>query len=221
MNNSAKGTARRDLALAIVGNKDAFDRLWARLHPQIRSSIGAMPAAGRDGSLLQPTAVAHSIHRLQAERLRDRGQPFKRSDLDYACRRERLDTAAVISGGAAMSDEQADRVFSCLVRNEARTYLADKRRRQRTAQPLDAAPERAAPDGTVLLSLFIDLRAQLEARLAQDSVDLVVLEAVELDVVYGLDPADVASQLGVSEPEARRLVVLGRGLLAAQASAPR
>lgn len=199
-----------DLRLAMSGDKDALDRLWSRAHPLLTPKIAGLRSAGRAGSMLQATAVAHSVYRLQAERREKRGAAFKRSDLAYAFGAEKIDWERFAAGAVEVAAETVDRIFSRIVRSEARTYLADKRRRQRRLQALDTAPEVSKSDDRhVMLSEFIDFAEQLEAR------DVAVLEAVELDIVYQMDPDDIALQLGVDVEHATELARRGRVLLEA------
>src|SRR5687767_6592224 len=121
-----------ELLRRVVRDRDrsALALLWDRLHPKIRAEVAKLPSAGRPGSTLQPTAVAHSVYRLQKTRV----GVLKDSDVRYCFGRWGIELEPFKAGEARCDEERAERIFSCIVRNEARTYLADKRRRQHSLQ---------------------------------------------------------------------------------------
>jgi hypothetical protein len=212
MPSSSVERTAQDLRDAMNGDTDALNRLWARTHPKLRMTIRALPAAGREGSILQATAVAHSIYRLQAERAQRASGPFKESDIEYAFAAEGVDPERFRGGAAEIDDLCAERVFSRLVRSEARTYLADKRRRQRHGAPLMPEHDTAGQDQRhILMSAFIDFEESLQ----RARVDPTLVEVAELDMIYQMEPAEIVRQLGLPADRVDDLVRRARVLLQA------
>lgn len=199
-----------DLTSAVLHHDvNALDRLWERTHANIRAAIGRMKAVGRPGSILQATAVVNSVYRLQRERHQRLNRFSNNSDLRYAFGREGLCVEAFRAGSSRPTDEQALRIFSCVVRNEARTYLAWKRKSQRSMQALDShhlAGGSGADDTVVLLSLFLDFHEAASAR----GMRADVLQAFELDLLYDLDHDAIARELGVDLSDVNDLLKKAR-----------
>lgn len=191
----AAGTAARlwNVLFAPDARED-LDWLWARAHGALREKVGGLMRGG-DRGVRQPTAVLHSVFRLQAQRHRGGQRPIPRRLATGPFKYARIDLGAFERGEEKISDGLAASLFHSMVINDARSYLAD-RPQDGPCTPLDTRIERhfarrgaRGPD----LDALLDRLERLDRRVYE-----IVFCVIALDMEF----EDVGQVAGVSALEA-------------------